>query len=163
MSERAWETVRKGPSKIVTVLGLVALWLGAFFSFGAAYYSKRTADRIAAMEIERINYEKNKYTSDLMYRWGDFIQQMGPILPCVDALLKLNDTDFRGLLNHPTAFEFSFQNPTHKGALECLPVGEKQSLLKNQREWTNDDSYAIRHRIVSEVNQLDSLLTSFNY
>jgi hypothetical protein len=159
----AWTRVREFGGKLLTFLGLIALWIGALFSFGAAYYAKKTADSIASMEFTRIDYERNKYTSELMYRLGDFIERNGPLLPCVDALLKLDDADFRGLLDHPATFKFNAQNPTHGDVMNCLRPEERRALQKNEREWTNEQSYAVRHRIVSEVNQLDSLLISFNY
>src|SRR5262249_15803814 len=140
----AWQlTVIDGLRKtgywLLTMLGLIALWGATGASLWSAMEAKRTADTIAKMEQERLDYERNRYTAEIFGKDGELIGRSRPILPCARALNGLDEAkELRNVLDEPAAFEFHAEDPRHIAILDCLDKADRQEVLDRKVTWSNE-------------------------
>src|SRR5262245_38471021 len=115
------EWLKSTGSWLITMLGLIALWGATGAAVWSAVEAKRTADTIDKMEKDRLDYEKNKYTSEIFARYADFIAKNRPILACFRALNELDEnSELKAVLDEPSEFDFQIKNQKHLAILECL-------------------------------------------
>jgi hypothetical protein len=157
------EWLRKTGNWMLTMLGLLALWGATAFSLWSALEARRTADTIAKIEQERLNYEKNKYTSEIIYRDAEFVAKSHAILPCAQALNALDENaELRPLLEEPSLFKYDPDNKKHTALLVCLEADVARDITEN-KDLTVDQRRKIRGLIIDWANQLDAVMAAFMY
>jgi hypothetical protein len=159
---RVLDWLKRTGNWTLTMLGLVALWGATCASLWSAWEAKRTADTIAKIEEQRLNYERDKYTSEINYRIADFVAKNHPILPCAQALNNLDsETELRAVLDEPSDFKFRLENPKHSALLECLDESDRQAILEKRIPWSADHRRKVRGLIIDWANQFDAVMSAF--
>jgi hypothetical protein len=69
--------------------------------------------------------------------------------------MSLDDDDLTAVLRHPINQDIARRRKTE--LINCLDHDRQLGV----REWQDSDSYAARHRIVTELNELDAFLFSY--
>lgn len=146
---------QKNSSRLALISTVIAAASAALTMF--------TALSVYRGEHFRLRYEQLKYTSEIYARWMEAIEKAGPILDCAVALNKLDDKDFRAVLGFPVTFELRPDSSDHLALVNCLSPSEREDIRADPKKWQKPQSDAVRHRIVTEVNQLDSLMIAFVY
>ena len=158
------DLLRKTGYWLLTMLGLIALWGATGASMFSAIEARRTANTIASMEQERLDYERNRYTAEIFAKYAEFIGKSRPILPCASALNGLDEAkELRSILDEPGEFDFRVDDPRHRAILDCLDQAERQQLLEHKVAWTNEHRRKVRGAIIDWANQIDAMVLAFNY
>jgi hypothetical protein len=161
---KALQALSKTGYWLLTMLGLIALWGATGASMWSAMEAHRTADAIARMEEQRLDYEKNKYTADIFAKFAEFIAKSRPILPCARGLNGLDEAkELKDILDEPAEFEFRSDDPRHIAILDCLDPAERQQIAEHKMPWSADHRRKIRAVIIDWANQLDAMVLPFNY
>jgi hypothetical protein len=146
------------------MLGLIALWGATGASMWSAMEAHRTAEAIARMEEQRLDYEKNKYTAEIFAKYAEFVSKSRPILPCARALNELDETkELKNILDEPAEFDFRPDDTRHIAILDCLDPAERQRIAEHKVPWSADHRRQIRAVIIDWANQLDAMVLPFNY
>jgi hypothetical protein len=112
----------------------------------------------------RLNYERDKYTSEIIYRDAEFVAKSHPILPCAQALNELDaDTELRALLDEPSDFKFKLENEKHAALLVCVDPSDRQAILEKRMAFSVDHRRKIRSLIIDWANQLNAVMSAFLY
>jgi hypothetical protein len=155
-----WASV-KGTVTVVVTLATIISGIAAAV---AAYYARETTRVVFEVEVERLSYEKNKYSSDMYQRYVDFIKTTAPVTPCLGAVKKLSGGEFRTLWKSPNEFDFQAKSATHVGLAQCLQVeSDRRRYRDTPEDWTREQSNAVRGTIVIWLNQLDAYLLLFQH
>jgi hypothetical protein len=158
------EWSRKTGYWLLTTLGLIALWGATGASLWSAMEAKRTADTIAKMEQQRLDYERNRYTADIFAKYAEFIGKNRPFLPCARALNVLDeDQELRNILDEPSEFDFHIDDPRHRAVLDCLDKAERDGVLEQKVKWSNEHRREVRGVVIDWANETDAMVLAFNY
>jgi hypothetical protein len=160
-----WVRLIKTGNRVLIALGLLALWGAAGASVWSAMEAKRTADTIAKMELERLNYERDRYTAEIVYRNAEFVAKTHPLYPCTLALNALDEsTDLRALFEEPSNFRLDLENQKHTELLRaCLDPDIARGVIEKSISWTADHRRKIRGLVIDWANQLDAVMSAFIY
>lgn len=158
------DALRRTGYWLLTMLGLIALWGATGASMWSAMEAHRTAEAIARMEEQRLDYEKNKYTAEIFAKYAEFVSKSRPILPCARALNELDETkELKNILDEPAEFDFRPDDTRHIAILDCLDPAERQRIAEHKVPWSADHRRQIRAVIIDWANQLDAMVLPFNY
>lgn len=154
--------------KVCRAIGrfFLALWAGfkglaTPIAAVSAFLASLTALGVYEGEERRNKFERMRHSYESYRDFTTSTASRPTILPCVEALVELEDNDLLTLLKYDRELKFNFVPSRHAALAACLRRDDQDEDPPVPEKWTLAQSRLVRAKIIARIDSLDTVLISY--
>lgn len=127
----------------------------------SAFLASLTALGVYEGEERRNKFERMRHSYESYRDFTTATASKPTILPCVEALVDLEDRDLVTLLKYDRELKFNFVPSKHAALTACLRKDGQDEDPPVPATWTLAETRLVRAKIIQRIDALDTVLISY--